>query len=94
MDYSSLHALLNLASQQTEIPSYTDEGSDTRFSESSRGEMKEDTDSLTNDFLYILLAVFKLYHVVMILFTSGQQGDLNPTCPVSILNVILQNSSW
>lgn len=37
--------------------------------------MKEDTDSLTNDLFDTLLAALKLYDVVMILFTSGQQRD-------------------
>lgn len=70
------HALLNSTLQQTENLSYINEGLDTRISEGFRGKAKEDTDSLTNDFFDILLAVFKLY-VVMILFTSGQQ-DLIP----------------
>lgn len=61
----SLYALLNSASQQTEIPSQIDEGLDTRIYEGFRGKVKEDTDSLTNDFFDILLAAFKLYHVVI-----------------------------
>ena len=37
--------------------------------------MKEDTDSLTNDFFDTLLAALKLYDVMMILFASSQQRD-------------------
>lgn len=80
-------------SKDFEIPGLTDEGLDPRISEGFRGKVKEDTDNLTNDFFDTLLAALRLYDVMMIFFTSGQQRDPSQHVLVGISNAIWSNSS-